>query len=178
MCARVIALSRRPKGEIFRAVEPGRENDLRASRGKLEDITLYIPKGFRYEEITRRVKGQAMRIVKIGRERALNAGGSEHKNCIVWPVAQRRHKEIAAGVKSQAGRKLGGCEGAWSNEDRARPIRCEFIDCYIKSIGGVEIACTVKSQAEGLARSCAEDCARSIRREFVDSSREIRARVI
>jgi hypothetical protein len=105
-CARVIALSRRPKGEIFRAVEPGRENDLRASRGKLQDITLFIPKGFRYEEITRRVKGQAMRIVKTGSERALHAGGSEHKNYIVWPVAQRRHKETAAGVKSQDGRIL------------------------------------------------------------------------
>jgi hypothetical protein len=54
--------------------------------------------------------------------------GSEHKNCIIWPVAQRRHKEIAAGVKSQAGRKLGRYEGAGSNEDRARSIRCEFVD--------------------------------------------------
>ena len=54
--ARVVALSRRPKGEIFRAVEPGRENDSLASRGKLQDITPSIPNGFRYEEITRRVK--------------------------------------------------------------------------------------------------------------------------
>jgi hypothetical protein len=58
-CARVVALSRRPKGEIFRAVEPGRENDPLASRGKLQDITPSIPNGFRYEEITRRVKGHA-----------------------------------------------------------------------------------------------------------------------
>ena len=56
-CACVVALSRRPKGEIFRAVEPGRENDPLASRGKLQDITPCIPNGFRYEEITRRVKG-------------------------------------------------------------------------------------------------------------------------
>ena len=119
-----------------------------------------------------------MRIVKTGSERALHAGGSEHKNCVVWPIVQRRHKEIAAGVKSQAGRNLGGCEGAWSNEDRARPIRCEFIDRYIKSIGGVEIACTVESQAESLARSRAEDCTRSIRREFVDDTRQIWARVL
>ncbi len=119
-----------------------------------------------------------MRIAKTGSERALHAGGSEHKNCIVWPVAQRRHKEIAAGVKNQAGRNLGGCEGAWSSEDRARSIRCEFIDRYIKSIGGVEIACTVKSQAESLARSRAEDCARSIRREFVDNTRQSGALVL
>jgi hypothetical protein len=72
-CARVFALSRRPKGEIFRAVEPGRENDPLASRGKLQDITPSIPNGFRYEEITRRVKGHAMRIVKTGSERALHA---------------------------------------------------------------------------------------------------------
>ena len=176
--AYVRVLSWRPKGEIFRAVEPGRENDPLACRGKLQDITPSIPNGFRYEEITRRVKGHAMRIVKIGSERALHACGSEHKNCIVWPVAQRRHKEIAAGVKSQAGRNLGRCEGGWSNEDRARSVRCEFIDRYIKSISGVEIACTVKSQAESLARSCAEDCARSIRREFVDDTREIGARVL
>src|SRR5580765_7687973 len=177
-CARVVSLSRRPKREIFRAVEPGRENDPLASRGKLQDITPCIPNGFRYEEITRRVKGHAMRIVKTGSERAPHAGGSEHKNCIVWPVAERRHKEIAAGVKSQAGRNLGGCEGVWSNEDCARPIRCEFIDRYIKSIGGIEIACTVKSQAESLARSRSEDCARSIRREFVDDTRQIGARVL
>lgn len=176
--ARVAALSRRPKGEIFRAVEPGRENDPLASRGKLQDITAPIPNGFRYEEITRRVKGHAMRIVKIGSERAPHACGSEHKNCIVWPVAQRRHKEIAAGVKGQAARKLGRCEGTWSDEDRARPIRRKFIDRYVKSIGGVEIACAVKSQAERLTRSCAEDCARPIRREFIDGSREIRARVV
>src|SRR6476659_8854917 len=175
--ARVIGLAGRPKGERFRAVEPGCENDPLASRGKLQDITPSIPNGFRYEEITRRVKGHAMRIVKTGSERALHACGSEHKNRIVRPVAQRRHKEIAAGVKSQAGRKLGGCEGAWSNEDRASPIRCEFIDRYINSIGGVEVACTVKSQAESLARGRAENCARSIRREFVDGSRKIRALV-
>src|SRR6476620_783892 len=90
-CARVVALSRRPKGEIFRAVEPGRENDPLAPRGKLQDITPCIPNGFRYEEITRRVKGHAMRIVKTGSERAPHAGGSEHKNCIVCPVDQRRH---------------------------------------------------------------------------------------
>ena len=174
----VVALSRRPKGNIFRAVEPGCENDPLASRGKLQDITPSISNGFRYEEITGRVKGQAMRIVKTGSERALHAGGSEHKNCIVWPVAQRSHKEIAAGVKSQAGRNLGGCEGAWSNEDRARPIRCEFIDRYINGIGGVEIACAVESQAESLARSHAEDCARFIRREFVDGTREIGACVV
>ena len=177
-CARVVALSRRPKGEIFRAVEPGRENDPLASRGKFQDIAPSIPNGFRYEEITRRVKGQAMRIVKTGSERAPHACGSEHKNCIVWPVAQRSHKQIAAGVKGQAARKLGGCEGVWSNEDRARPIRCEFIDGYIKSIGGVEIACAIKSQAESLARSSAEDCARFIRREFIDGTREIGARVV
>ena len=100
-CARVVALSRGPKGEIFRAVEPGRENDPLASQLKLQDITAPIPNGFRYEEITGRVKGHAMRIVKTGSERALHAGRSEHKNCIVWPVAQRRHKEIAAGVKRQ-----------------------------------------------------------------------------
>src|SRR6476659_9505916 len=116
--ARVVALSRRPKGEIFRAVEPGRENDPLASRGKLQDIAPSIPNRFRYEEITRRVKGHAMRIVKTGSERALHTCGSKHKNRIVWPVAQRRQKEIATGVKSQAGRKLGGCEGAWANEDR------------------------------------------------------------
>src|ERR1700750_659076 len=119
-----------------------------------------------------------MRVVKTGSERASHACGSEHKNRIVWPVVQRRHKEIAAGVKSQAGRNLGGCEGAWSNEDCARPIRCEFIDRYIKSVGGVEIACTVKSQGESLARSRAEDCARSIRREFVDDTCQIGARVV
>src|SRR5215472_8542812 len=100
-CARVVALSRRPKGEIFRSVEPGRENDLLASRGKLQDLTPSIPNGFRYEEITGRVKGQAMRIVKIGSERGLHASRSEHENCIVWTVAKRRDKEIAAGVKSQ-----------------------------------------------------------------------------
>src|SRR5262245_27332658 len=59
-------LSRRPNGEIFRAVQPGRENDLRASRCKLQDLTPCIPNGFRYEEITRCVKGHAMRISKIG----------------------------------------------------------------------------------------------------------------
>src|SRR5215472_7176989 len=164
-------LSRRPKGEIFRAVQPGRKNDPTA-RSKLQDITPAISNGFRYEEITRRVKGHAMRISKIVSERAFHAGGSEHKNCIIWPVAQRSHKEIAAVVKNQAGRKLGGCEGAWSNEDRARSIRCEFKDRYINSIGGVEIACTVKSQAESLARSRAEDCARCVRREFVDDTRQ------
>src|SRR6476659_2471683 len=93
VCARVIALSRRAKGEIFRAVQPGSENDP-ASRRKLQDITPCIPNGFRYEEITRCVKGHAMRIVKTGSERALHAGGSEHKNRIARPVAQRRHKEI------------------------------------------------------------------------------------
>ena len=96
-CARVVALSRRPKGEIFRAVEPGRENDPLASRGKLQDITPCIPNGFRYEEITRGVKGHAMRIVKIGSERALHACGSEHKNCIVWPscfTAWRRYGSL------------------------------------------------------------------------------------
>src|SRR5215470_3639679 len=133
-CARVVALSRRPKGEIFRAVEPGREYDPLASRGKLQDITAPIPNGFRYEEITGRVKGHAMRIVKTSSERALHAGRSEHKNCIVWPVAQRRHKEIAASVKSQAGRLLGGCEGAWSDEDCARSVRREFVDGTRKSV--------------------------------------------
>ena len=54
----LFALSGGPKGEVFRSIEPGGENNASASRGKFQDIAIRAFKGFCHEKVSRSVQGQ------------------------------------------------------------------------------------------------------------------------
>src|SRR5438128_26612 len=179
-----LVLSRRPKGEEFRAADAkGGKNRRRASaRRELQDVAGLICLGLiylGYKEIARAVKGQAPRKTQARSENALHRAGSELKDSVIPRICEvvSGHEQIAAAIEGQAYGIYAGVEGAWSGENGARSIRSEFVDRLCATVCCVEIARAVESQAPawlwlivpGCTRNGAEDDPLSIRCEFEDS---------